>query len=92
MLAVEIRMEERQLYGVPDLFDLRTEASDVLVGDIGHLVEDQVGEAAAKLVQRTRAHTDLPSCVGLGVRSQQQAARRHACVVAARWAADMCGQ
>jgi len=34
----------------------------------------QVGEAAAKLVQRTRAHTDLPICVGLGVRSQQQAA------------------
>ncbi len=35
---------------------------------------DSVGEAAAGLVQRTRAHTDLPVGVGLGVRSAEQAA------------------
>jgi tryptophan synthase alpha chain len=35
---------------------------------------DTVGEAAAGLVRRTRAHTDLPVGVGLGVRSGDQAA------------------
>jgi tryptophan synthase alpha chain len=35
---------------------------------------DRVGEAAAGLVARTRAHTDLPVGVGLGVRSREQAA------------------
>jgi tryptophan synthase alpha chain len=35
---------------------------------------DRVGAAAAALVQRTRAHTDLPIGVGLGVRSRDQAA------------------
>ncbi|RKT86185.1 tryptophan synthase, alpha chain [Saccharopolyspora antimicrobica] len=35
---------------------------------------DSVGSAAAGLVQRTRAHTDLPIGVGLGVRSGEQAA------------------
>ncbi|MGH3519981.1 MAG: tryptophan synthase subunit alpha [Haloechinothrix sp.] len=35
---------------------------------------DQVGTGAADLVRRTRAHTDLPIGVGLGVRSGEQAA------------------
>ncbi|MHA6805133.1 tryptophan synthase subunit alpha [Salinifilum ghardaiensis] len=35
---------------------------------------DSVGAAASGLVTRTRAHTDLPVCVGLGVRSAEQAA------------------
>ncbi|HVV08717.1 tryptophan synthase subunit alpha [Amycolatopsis sp.] len=35
---------------------------------------DQVGSGAAELVRRTRAHTDLPVGVGLGVRSREQAA------------------
>ncbi|MER7014652.1 tryptophan synthase subunit alpha [Saccharopolyspora sp. NPDC000359] len=35
---------------------------------------ESVGSAAAGLVQRTRAHTDLPIGVGLGVRSGEQAA------------------
>ncbi|WP_406689185.1 tryptophan synthase subunit alpha [Saccharopolyspora sp. ID03-671] len=35
---------------------------------------DSVGSAAAGLVERTRAHTDLPIGVGLGVRSREQAA------------------
>src|SRR5439155_17117556 len=35
---------------------------------------DQVGAGAADLVSRTRAHTDLPIGVGLGVRSGAQAA------------------
>ncbi|HKS48750.1 MAG TPA: tryptophan synthase subunit alpha [Amycolatopsis sp.] len=35
---------------------------------------DQVGAGAAELVRRTRAHTDLPVGVGLGVRSREQAA------------------
>ncbi|WP_344134090.1 tryptophan synthase subunit alpha [Saccharopolyspora halophila] len=34
---------------------------------------DSVGAAAAGLVERTRAHTDLPIGVGLGVRSPEQA-------------------
>ncbi|PRX49524.1 tryptophan synthase alpha chain [Prauserella shujinwangii] len=35
---------------------------------------DRVGSGAAELVRRTRAHTDLPIGVGLGVRSREQAA------------------
>ena len=35
---------------------------------------DQVGTGAAELVRRTRAHTDLPIGVGLGVKSREQAA------------------
>ncbi|RZQ60006.1 tryptophan synthase subunit alpha [Amycolatopsis suaedae] len=35
---------------------------------------DRVGAGAAELVRRTRAHTDLPIGVGLGVRSGAQAA------------------
>jgi tryptophan synthase alpha chain len=35
---------------------------------------DKVGAGAAELVRRTRAHTDLPIGVGLGVRSGEQAA------------------
>jgi tryptophan synthase alpha chain len=35
---------------------------------------DTVGSAAEGLVKRTRAHTDLPIGVGLGVRSREQAA------------------
>ncbi|GAB3682503.1 tryptophan synthase subunit alpha [Saccharopolyspora tripterygii] len=35
---------------------------------------DSVGTAASGLVGRTRAHTDLPIGVGLGVRSREQAA------------------
>jgi tryptophan synthase alpha chain len=33
-----------------------------------------VGEAADDLVSRTRQHTDLPVCVGLGVSTGEQAA------------------
>jgi tryptophan synthase alpha chain len=35
---------------------------------------DSVGSGAAELVRRTRAHTQLPVGVGLGVRSREQAA------------------
>ena len=35
---------------------------------------DEVGAGAARLVRRTRAYTDLPIGVGLGVRSREQAA------------------
>jgi tryptophan synthase alpha chain len=35
---------------------------------------DRVGAGAEELVRRTRAHTDLPIGVGLGVRSGEQAA------------------
>lgn len=34
----------------------------------------QVGGGAAELVARTRTHTDLPVCVGLGVSTREQAA------------------
>ena len=33
-----------------------------------------VGDAAADLVARTREHTELPVCVGLGVSTREQAA------------------
>lgn len=36
---------------------------------------DEVGEGARRLVERTRAVTDLPLCVGLGVSTRGQAAQ-----------------
>lgn len=36
---------------------------------------DEVGEGARRLVERTRAVTDLPLCVGLGVSTGEQAAQ-----------------
>ncbi|MNG39373.1 hypothetical protein D3C84_1274330 [compost metagenome] len=53
MLAVEVRMEERQLHGVPDLLDLRAKATDILVGDVRNFFKDEVLHLGARyLLQR----------------------------------------
>lgn len=38
-------------------------------------VRESLGEHAAEVVRRTREHTDLPVCVGIGVSTPQQAAQ-----------------
>ena len=35
-------MQERQLYGVPNLLDLSTETADVLVSDVRNLLENEI--------------------------------------------------
>jgi hypothetical protein len=42
VLGEEVLVEERQLDGVGDLLDLVVETADVVVGDVGHLLEDQL--------------------------------------------------
>jgi hypothetical protein len=42
VLGEEVLVQERQLDGVGDLLDLVVEAADVGVGDVGHLLEQQV--------------------------------------------------
>ena len=62
VLVEEIGVQERQLDRVGDLLDLAVEAADVLVGDVGHLFEDQVrrsrGGAASRAARPTRVHED----------------------------------
>jgi hypothetical protein len=41
VLGEQVGVQERQLDGVGDLFDLAVESADVLVGDVGHLLQDQ---------------------------------------------------
>ena len=42
MLGEQVVVEERQLDRVGDLLDLAVEPTDVAVGDVGHLLEQQV--------------------------------------------------
>ena len=42
MLGEQLLVQERQLDGVGDLLDLVVEPADVGVGDVGHLLEQQV--------------------------------------------------
>ena len=42
MLGEQVGVEERQLHRVGDLLDLPVEAAHVGVGDVGHLLEDQL--------------------------------------------------
>ena len=42
MLGEQVGVQEGQLDGVADLLDLVAEAADVLVGDVGHLFQDEL--------------------------------------------------
>jgi len=46
-LAEQFPVAEGQLDGVPDLLDLRTQAADVGVSDVGHFLQGEVGHLAA---------------------------------------------
>ena len=59
-------MQERQLHRVADLLDLPDEATDVLVADVGHLLQHQVLDL--------RLRHALVRVAGLGV-DQQRVAR-----------------
>ena len=48
VFAVQVRVQERQFDGVADLFDLRAEAADVLVGDVRDFLEDEVLHLGAR--------------------------------------------
>lgn len=51
-------MQERELHGVPDLFDLRAQAADVLVADVRHVFQDQGLDLAA--VDLLQSETGAP--------------------------------
>ncbi len=48
VFAVQVRVQERQFHGVADLFDLRAQAADVLVGDVRNFLEDEVLHLGAR--------------------------------------------
>lgn len=47
VLAVQLRLLERQLDGVLDLFDLRAEASDILIGDVRNFFKQKMFDVRA---------------------------------------------
>ena len=62
-------MQVRQLDGVADLLDLAAQATDVLVVDVRHLLQDQVGDLglgdpledeAGPRLQRSARHRPAP--------------------------------
>ncbi|MNI84717.1 hypothetical protein D3C73_1416440 [compost metagenome] len=48
MLTVQVRMQERQLHGVPALFDLLAQATDILVSDVRNFFKDEVLHLSAR--------------------------------------------
>jgi hypothetical protein len=62
VLAEELRVQERQLHGVADLLDLAEQPADVLVGDVGHLLQHEVFDLGLR--------DTLVGVAGLGVDQQ----------------------
>ncbi len=60
VLGEQVLVQERQLDGVGDLLDLVVEAADVGVGDVGHLLEQQVLDLGSRqlLEQQVGAHVE----------------------------------
>src|SRR5699024_11042991 len=55
MLGEEVGMEEGELDGIGDLFDQVVETSDVLVVDIGHLLENKLLHLGASQLLKEKA-------------------------------------
>ncbi len=60
MLVEQLRVQERQLHGVADRIDLSLEPADVLVADVGDLLEDELLDLLlGELLERdTGAHVE----------------------------------
>ena len=60
MLGEQVLVEERQLDGVGDLLDLVVEPADVVVGDVRHLLEQQVLDLGTRqlLEQQVRSRIE----------------------------------
>jgi hypothetical protein len=62
VLGEQVGVEERQLDRVGDLLDLVVEAADVVVGDVGHLLEQEVlhlgagSFSSSRLLRGVEAH------------------------------------
>ena len=54
VLVEELRVQERQLDRVADVLDLALEAADVLVADVGDLLEDELLDLLARAAARSR--------------------------------------
>ena len=71
MLGEQVLVQERQLDRVGDLFDLGVEAADVGVGDVGHLLEQQVLDLGPRqlLEQQVRADVEAEMVAAADVRA-----------------------
>ena len=74
MLAEQVGVQERQLHRVADLLDLRGQAADVAVVDVGHLLEDELLDLALRdpLVGVRRARLDQQRVAGAQRRVEQR--------------------
>ena len=63
VLEEEVAVQERQLDGVGDRLDLVVEAADVVVGDVGHLLEDELLDLGARQVLEQQAGAGSMSTV-----------------------------
>lgn len=73
MLTEQVRVQEGQLHRVADLLDLRLEATDVAVVDVGHLLQDQLLDLALRdpLVRVRRAGLDHERVAGSDRRADE---------------------
>ena len=55
VLDEQVAVQERQLDRVGDRLDLSVEAADVLVGDVGHLFEDELLDLGARQLLEQQA-------------------------------------
>ena len=69
VLGEQVLVQERQLDGVGDLLDLVVEPADVAVGDVGHLLEQQVLDLrpGQLLEQQVRARVEAHRVAGAQV-------------------------
>ena len=65
MLDEQVAVQPRELEGVGVLLDLVVEAADVLIGDVGHLLEDELFDL--------RAGQALEQQTGAGIHQQRVA-------------------
>ena len=59
MLGEQVLVEERQLHSVGDLLDLVVEPADVGVGDVGHLLEQQVLDLGPRQLLEQQVRTRI---------------------------------
>ena len=79
VLAEQVRVQEGQLHRVADLLDLRLEATDVGVVDVGHLLQDQFLDLALgdPLVGVRRARLDHERVAGPDRRADERLGEVH---------------
>ena len=78
MLEEQVGVQVRQLDRVVDLLDLVVEATDVGVGDVGHLFEDELLDLGARDALDEQAGASVHEQVLAGAQLARRSARRRA--------------